>query len=232
MDYLVEPASLPRVSYPTRSLEFLNPHCSSTQNGIPTVGVNQAIVLLDVVIVGAGLGGLATAVALARQGHKVVVLEQAHALAEVEYTTWHRLTLDSQLTTRKVGAGIQIPSNSSRILLEWGLEPLFLGKAVEPKGMTFRRWENGEPIGYTKLVPDFRDNFDAPYYVIHRADFHQALHKLAQHHGVHLEVNCKVSKYDAEQGKVTTLDGRTFCGDLVIGADGMYPLMISSWTYF
>lgn len=34
-------------------------------------------------VVGAGLGGLATAVALARQGHEVTVLEQAAVLGEV-----------------------------------------------------------------------------------------------------------------------------------------------------
>lgn len=111
-------------------------------------------------------------------------------------------------------------------MLKWGLGPLLKGKAVEPKGMTFRRWENGEPIGYTKLVPEFRDNFDAPYYVIHRADFHEALHKLARQHGVVLEVNCKVVRYNSRDGTVTTLDGRTFSGDLVIGADGNH----SSWA--
>jgi salicylate hydroxylase len=92
--------------------------------------------------------------------------------------------------------------------------------------MTFRRWEDGESIGYTKLFPEFRDNFDAPYYVIHRADLHEALQKLARQHGVDLEVNCKVVKYDPGDGKVTTLNGRTFSGDLVIGADGNY----SSWN--
>lgn len=69
-------------TYPTRSLEFLNREVNACQTG--ATRSSQAKVLLNVVIVGAGLGGLATAVALARQGHKVVVLEQAHALAEVQ----------------------------------------------------------------------------------------------------------------------------------------------------
>jgi salicylate hydroxylase len=134
----------------------------------------------------------------------------------------HVQLADLELTAWKIGAGIQIPSNSSRILLKWGLEPFLKGKVVEPQGMTFRRWENGEPIGHTKLIPEFRNNFDAPYYVVHRADFHEALHKLAQQHGVCLDVNCKVAKYDANEGKVTTLDGRVFYGDLVVGADGIF----------
>ena len=52
-------------------------------------------VLLKAIVIGAGIGGLATAVALRRRGHDVTVLEQADKLAEV-------------------GAGIQVPPNSSR----------------------------------------------------------------------------------------------------------------------
>ena len=38
---------------------------------------------LNVIIVGAGLGGLATAIALAQKNHNVTIYEQAHRLAEV-----------------------------------------------------------------------------------------------------------------------------------------------------
>lgn len=65
-------------SYPTNSLEFLT--SVRQQNGIHPA---QSLVKLDVVIVGAGIGGLATACALARRGHTVTVLEQSHTLGEV-----------------------------------------------------------------------------------------------------------------------------------------------------
>ena len=58
---------------------------------------------LEIIIVGAGLGGLAAAIACALAGHKVVVLEGAKRLAEV-------------------GAGLQITPNASRLLREWGLK--------------------------------------------------------------------------------------------------------------
>lgn len=86
--------------------------------------------------------------------------------------------------------------------------------------MTFRRWENGEAIGYTKLVPEFRDNFNAPYYVVHRAHFHDALHKRALESGVDVRVASRVVKYDLEVPSVELANGDALEADLVVAADG------------
>ena len=77
------PVTVPKVSYPTRSLEFLQSISDSSSELVP----HQAKVRLRIAIVGGGLGGLASAIALARRGHSVTVLEQAHELGEVR--TWH-----------------------------------------------------------------------------------------------------------------------------------------------
>ena len=72
--------------YPSNVLNFLRKlrKSPSLQNGSNSnTGPLQAKVCLRIVIVGAGLGGLATSIALARRGHSVVVLEQAQQLAEV-----------------------------------------------------------------------------------------------------------------------------------------------------
>ena len=73
-------------SYPSNVLNFLRKlrNSPSVQNGSSlNTSPLQAKVCLRIVIVGAGLGGLATSIALARRGHSVVVLEQAQQLAEV-----------------------------------------------------------------------------------------------------------------------------------------------------
>lgn len=81
---------LQTASYPTRSLEFLQnldqaDSSQELQNGPSYTNgkTKPSPLLFKVIVVGAGLGGLATAIALARKGHIVTVLEQAPALGEV-----------------------------------------------------------------------------------------------------------------------------------------------------
>jgi len=104
--------------------------------------------------------------------------------------------------------------------LQWGLGPLLIKKVAEPEGMSFRRWESGEVIGYTKLVPEFRQNFNAPYYVVHRAHFHDALYSLALELGVDVKVASKVAKYDMDAPSVELADGSAYSADLIVVADG------------
>ena len=87
--------------------------------------------------------------------------------------------------------------------------------------MTFRRWENGEAIGYTKLDADFAETYGAPYFVIHRADFHRALQSLAAKHGVEVITGSRVTDYDEAIPSASTSDGRQYTADLIVAADGV-----------
>ena len=94
---------------------------------------------------------------------------------------------------------------------------------VEPDAIRFRRWKNGDPIGLTKLVPDFRTKYKAPYYVVHRAHFHEAMYQLALSLGVTVKVGHKVIEYDESVPSVTLSDGSgTLKADLVVAADGSF----------
>ncbi|KAJ5577538.1 uncharacterized protein N7459_006502 [Penicillium hispanicum] len=157
---------------------------------------------LNVVIVGAGLGGLAAAIAFARKKNTVTIYEQAHQLAEV-------------------GAGIQIPPNSTRLLLKLGLGPYLEKYVTEPESVLMRRWEDGKVIGCTRLNPEFREQFDAPYWVIHRAHFHEAMHDLATDLGVVVHLSSRVIAYDAHTPSLTLEDGLHVSADLVVAADGV-----------
>jgi salicylate hydroxylase len=115
---------------------------------------------LTVVIVGAGLGGLAAAISIQLAGHHAIVLEAAPKLGEI-------------------GAGIQLTPNVTRLLDRWGLGEEIARTAVHPETIWFKRWQDGKKIAKTTLVPDFEQNFGARYYVAHRAHLHDALHRKA-----------------------------------------------------
>ena len=76
-------------------------------------------------------------------------------------------------------------------------------------------------IGLTKLFPDFRENFDAPYYVVHRADLHNALHRLALDLNIDIQLGRKVAAYDGNDAVVHMDNGRSLSADLIIAADGI-----------
>ena len=103
-----------------------------------------------IVIVGAGIGGLAASLALAKRGIEAVVLEQAPRI-------------------EAVGAGIQLSPNATRILHWFGLGEEMAAWGVEPAGLAIRS-HDGEMLVEAPLGREARETFGYPYYHAHRAD--------------------------------------------------------------
>lgn len=164
----------------------------------------KAPLRLHIIIVGCGLGGLAAAHCLSQAGHKVTLFETASAIGEV-------------------GAGIQVSPNVSRLLRRWGLGDALEAIGVRPEAIVFRRYSTGETVGYTKWGEAMEEH-GAPYYHIHRADFHKLLFDLAAP-GMTLRLKSTVVSVDPDAPSVTLASGEVVHGDLIVGADGVKSII-------
>lgn len=159
----------------------------------------------DILVAGGGIGGLAAALALSRQGAAVQVIEQAAAFAEV-------------------GAGIQIGPNVTRILRKWGLEDGLRQVASFPHALVARDARSGHELGRLPLGERADRLYGAPYACIHRADLHQLLLQAVQAQGVPLWLNQHLADVQ-QQGaavQVRTGQGRVLEPALLVGADGLW----------
>jgi 2-polyprenyl-6-methoxyphenol hydroxylase-like FAD-dependent oxidoreductase len=157
----------------------------------------------SIAIVGAGMGGLAVAATLRQIGVDVTVYEQAHQFA-------------------RVGAGIQMLPNSSRVLRGIGVEQKLRPIAFEPYSHLNRVWDTGE---VKRELPMPESLYGAPFLCMHRADLHDALLSVLPSDIIHL--NKKLVGLD-QSGKGVTLsfaDGSKAEHDAVVGADGVHSLV-------
>lgn len=153
---------------------------------------------LEIAVVGAGIGGLATALALRRTGARVRVLEQADELSEI-------------------GAGLQISANGMVVLRALGVVPQGSGgPGVRSDGTIIRDFRTGRRV--TTMPPPAV----GPTYYFHRADLIDLLRSAAERAGVDLILGQQVTSCDARGGQpsVETVDGRTHYADVVVAADG------------
>ena len=162
-----------------------------------------------VIVAGAGIGGLTAAIALARAGMRVTVLEQAQKLEET-------------------GAGLQLSPNASRVLIALGLRERLEVAAVTPKAIRVMAGGSGREIVRIPLGNDMERRYGAPYWSMHRGDLQLALADVAQkeldvkiHLGVHVGDFAAHAKGVSVLGKRGTqvLDER---GIALIGADGIW----------
>jgi len=107
-------------------------------------------------LVGGGIGGLATALALGQNHVATQLFEQSPAFTEV-------------------GAGIGLGPNAVRRLQAWGLLDVLQAKAFAPSRLKVMDAKTGQQLGCLPMAKDFVQRYGAPYLTIHRADLHQVL---------------------------------------------------------
>lgn len=163
----------------------------------------------SIAIVGAGIGGLTVALALARVGCSVTVIERRTGFSEV-------------------GAGLQLSPNASRLLISMGLGPALQRAATEPDRVVIRSTTSGAQIGEIALGKFMRDSFDAPYWVVHRADLQTILLDAARAEAsIQLMVGRTVGSVlqNADGVRLATTSAgnahETIDAELVVGADGV-----------
>ncbi|KAI0123795.1 hypothetical protein BJ170DRAFT_703857 [Xylariales sp. AK1849] len=159
---------------------------------------------LDIIVVGAGLGGLGAAISILLAGHNVTVLEAASEIGEV-------------------GAGIQVLPNSARVLFSWGLKDILEQYATKPRKCNFIGWKGNklsemDYYAYTRATK-------APFWDFHRANLHKCLLDRAIELGATLQTRASVEDMvisdDSLSATVLLKDGRELTADLVVGADGI-----------
>jgi len=159
-----------------------------------------------IAIVGAGLGGLTLAVALAGQGIGCVVVERDPAPPDD-------------------GAGIQISPNAAAELHALGLGAVF-ATAVRPACREIRRWRDDTVLGRTGLQDD---RYAAPYYTLRRSALAGALLDAVRRTqgpaAVRFGRRCAGVRDDGTGVVLRFDDGPELRADAVIGADGLHSVV-------
>ena len=164
-----------------------------------------------VLVIGGGIGGLATALALSRKGVPVQVIEQAPEFKEI-------------------GAGIQLGPNVFRMFEYLGLTEEMNKWAVFPQGLEMRDSITGKTFVELPVDHRFYEKYHAPYAVVHRADLLNVIYDACKKSNlIQLITSQKVVGIEDNGSAVTarTESGQSFTGAALIGCDGLWSTIRS-----
>lgn len=164
---------------------------------------------LQLLVAGGGIGGLASALALAHGGHRVELFEQSAAFAEV-------------------GAGIQLGPNAVRRLHALGLADALDAIAARPDMLVVRAAHDDHELAHLPLGDAAVQRYGAPYCCVHRADLHGVLLAAVRTHAdVALNHPARLVQIEHADDAVTVAtDGScAWEGDALVGADGLWSVV-------
>ncbi|KAF9526697.1 hypothetical protein CPB83DRAFT_857313 [Crepidotus variabilis] len=166
-----------------------------------------APISLKFTVVGGGLAGLATAYALRRAGHNVLVVEKSDG------------------TARSPG-GLRSSPNMTKVLAKWGLMREVLQLATELDNTNFLSAHTGEMLGImsAKLIQEIQKDSDpnSSFLLVTQGEVHELMYNVARREGVTFRFNSAVVEADIQSGVVTLEDGEEIEADLIVGADGCH----------
>lgn len=153
-------------------------------------------------VLGAGIGGLTVATALAHRGAQVTIYEQAPEIKEV-------------------GAGLQVSPNGFTVLRALGMGDALRAVARRGRRVELLDFRRGGPVFSLDLDVNGED---FPYYFVHRADLIGLLEEAARSAGVEILLGQHVESVDVSSDKpqVTFEDGTQISCDILLGADGLH----------
>lgn len=154
-------------------------------------------------IAGAGIGGLAAAIALREMGHDVVVFEQTRQFL-------------------RVGADINLTPNAVRALDGLGVASEIRRTAARPTHRISRTWDSGEETSRLAMGDTAEQKYGAPQLTIHRADLLAALSTAFPSERVLFGKHVQDIEAEEQGATVSFADGSRHQLDLLIGADGIH----------
>ncbi|KAI1746717.1 putative salicylate hydroxylase [Xylaria castorea] len=175
---------------------------------------------LRIIIIGAGVGGLTSAIALRRMGHSAMSLTNTSNL--------YGKIFDRSMFASELGAAISLSPNGARVLASLGFSferaeacPMPVFESVD--GYTLERLVSVN-------LEDAVEKYGFGYMSVHRVDLHSELLRLASEHGqcridLRLGITAEaICTADRDVLAVRTSDGEIIEADLVIGADGIHSM--------
>ncbi|KAJ7595100.1 hypothetical protein C8J56DRAFT_1161571 [Mycena floridula] len=172
-----------------------------TWSPMVTLAAEKATLKINFVIVGAGVAGLTTAIALRRVGHRVLVVEK-------------ETDLNQDL------GGCRMPPNLSKILYSWGLEDYLRTVAIPSAAVELHIQETGEFIGKHEWTEEVLRETRGEFIFAKMGKLRQLLHEVAVSCGATVKLGAVVTSIDPDDMTVTLASGYVHPADVIVGADG------------